>query len=98
MARKKARSRVLQSVEFAGSWTNPMSHPPAFISTRRASIFALNFPAIGWAAALSSWIHTFLGHHSGYIKMINGRRLLRYISIDSFLPTFKLFVSSVPVG
>jgi hypothetical protein len=97
MAQKKARSRVLQSGEFAGSWTKTMSHPPAVISARRASIFALNFPAIGWAAA-SSWIHTFLGHHSGHFKMIPGRRLLRYISIDSFLPTFKLFVSSVPVG
>jgi hypothetical protein len=30
--------------------------------------------------------------------MISGKRLSRYISIDSFLPTLKLFVSSVPAG
>jgi hypothetical protein len=39
-----------------------------------------------------------LGHHSGHFKMISGKRLSRYISIDSFLPTLKLFVSSVPAG
>ena len=75
-----------------------MSHPPAFIFARRASIILHNLPEIGWADALSSWIHTYLGYHTGQFTMIPERRLLRYISIDSFLPTLKLFVSSVPVG
>jgi hypothetical protein len=76
--------------------------PPTCIhlrqSARQASIFAPNLPVIGWADELSSWIRTFLGHHAGHFKMIPGRRLLRYISIDSFLPTLKLFVSSVLAG
>ena len=44
-------------------------HPPV------ASIFAPNFPLIGWAGALSSLIHT-LGHHSGHFKMIPGKEII----------------------
>jgi hypothetical protein len=63
-----------------------------------ATAIAPNFPAIGWAGRLSSWMLAFLGHHSGHFKMIHGRRLARYISINSFLPTLKPFVSSIPAG